>query len=105
MRNSKSLLDLDLSRVHRVVILTYSAGLEANNANTAALSPLSYLQRTAQVYPHKVAQIHQETKYTWAETYERCSRLASGLKDMGIEKGDTVSFLCPNTPPLFEAHF
>ena len=126
MRNSKSLLDLDLSRVHRVVILTsnelnkknnhvgangnmkdtiYSAGLEANNANTAALSPLSYLQRTAQVYPHKVAQIHQETKYTWAETYERCSRLASGLKDMGIEIGDTVSFLCPNTPPLFEAHF
>src|SRR5690554_6971143 len=114
MRNSKSLLDLDLSRVHRVVILTsnelnkknnhvgangnmkntiYSAGLEANNANTAALSPLSYLQRTAQVYPHKVAQIHQETKYTWAETYERCSRLASGLKDMGIRSEEHTSEL------------
>lgn len=83
----------------------YNTGLDANNANYAVLSPLSYLQRTAAVYPHKVAQIHQDTQYTWAQTHERCLRLASALQQMGIKKGETVSFLCANTPPLFEAHF
>lgn len=83
----------------------YNTGLDTNNANYAVLSPLSYLERTAAVYPHKVAQIHQDTQYTWAQTHERCVRLASALQQMGIKKGDTVSFLCANTPPLFEAHF
>src|SRR5690554_2627727 len=83
----------------------YNTGLDTNNANYAVLSPLSYLERTAAVYPHKVAQIHQDTQYTWAQTHERCLRLASALQQMGIKKGDTVSFLCANTPPLFEAHF
>lgn len=83
----------------------YDIGLDANNANYAALSPISYLQRTAAVYPHKIAQIHQETQYTWAQTHERCLRLASALHGLGVRKGHTVSFLCANTPPLFEAHF
>ena len=83
----------------------FELGLEANPANYTPLSPISYLQRAAFVYPDRVAQIHQDTRYTWAETYERCVRLASGLNAMGIKSGDTVSFLCANVPALFEAHF
>lgn len=83
----------------------YELGLEANPANYTAMSPVSYLQRAAFVYPNRTAQIHQDTRYTWAQTYERCVRLASGLAGMGIKTGDTVSFLCANIPPLFEAHF
>lgn len=83
----------------------YGLGLEANPANYTPLSPISYLQRAAFVYPNRVAQIHQDTRYTWAETYERCVRLASSLNAMGIKAGDTVSFMCANVPALFEAHF
>lgn len=83
----------------------YELGLESNPANYTPLSPISYLQRAAFVYPDRVAQIHQDTRYTWAETYERCVRLASGLNAMGIKAGETVSFLCANVPALFEAHF
>ncbi|MAK90811.1 MAG: acyl-CoA synthetase [Oceanospirillaceae bacterium] len=83
----------------------YDMGLDANPANYATLSPVSYLQRAAFVYPGRVAQVHQDTRYTWAETYERCVRLASALDKMGIQKGETVSFLCSNIPPMFEAHF
>ncbi|UXD86087.1 acyl-CoA synthetase [Thalassolituus hydrocarboniclasticus] len=83
----------------------YEMGLDANQANYTALSPISYLQRAAFVYPHRTAQIHQDTTYTWGETYERCVRLASGLKSLGIQHGETVSFLCANIPPMFEAHF
>ena len=83
----------------------YEMGLDANPANYTPLSPISYLQRTAFVYPERTAQIHQDTRYTWAETYERCVRLASALNAMGVQKGETVSFLCSNIPPMFEAHF
>ena len=83
----------------------YEMGLDTNEANYTPLSPISYLERAAFVYPERVAQIHQQTRYTWAETFERCVRLASALNGMGIQKGDTVSFLCSNIPPMFEAHF
>jgi len=83
----------------------YEMGLDTNEANYTPLSPISYLERAAFVYPERTAQIHQQTRYTWAETYERCVRLASALNGMGIGKGDTVSFMCSNIPPMFEAHF
>jgi fatty-acyl-CoA synthase len=83
----------------------YEMGLEQNPANYTPLSPISYLQRAAFVYPERVAQIHQDTRYTWAQTYDRCVRLASALNGMGVKKGETVSFLCANIPPMFEAHF
>ncbi len=83
----------------------YEMGLDANPANYTPLSPISYLQRAAFVYPDRVAQVHQDTRYTWAETYERCVRLGSALSAMGLQKGETVSFLCANIPPMFEAHF
>ncbi|SFX05660.1 acyl-CoA synthetase [Marinospirillum alkaliphilum] len=83
----------------------YNLGLDRNAANFAALTPLSYLQRAASVYPDRVAQIHHDQQLTWKQTYLRCVRLASALSKAGIAEGDTVSFIAANTNPLFEAHF
>jgi fatty-acyl-CoA synthase len=83
----------------------YDMGLERNAANFAALTPISYLQRAAFVYPDRVAQIHHDTTKTWQETYRRCVRLASALSKSGLGEGDTVSFISPNIYALFEAHF
>ena len=79
--------------------------LDQNPANFAALSPLSFIKRTAAVYPNHLAVIHQQTRRTWAETYQRTQQLASALTQRGIGKGDTVAFISPNLPELFEAHF
>lgn len=83
----------------------YNLGLDRNAANFAALTPLSYLQRAASVYPNYVAQNHHGQERTWKETYQRCVRLASALNKLGVGKGTTVSFVAPNISPLFEAHF
>ncbi len=79
--------------------------LEKNAANYTPLSPLSFLPRTALVYPDLTSVIHGHRRYSWAETYERCRRLASALRQRGIGLGDTVAIMAPNTPPHFEAHF
>jgi fatty-acyl-CoA synthase len=76
-----------------------------NAANYAPLTPLSFLVRTAFVYPDRVSVIHGPRRYTWSETAQRCRRLASALAARGIAHGDTVAVMAPNTPPLFEAHF
>src|SRR5690554_5772369 len=83
----------------------FSTGLDMNQANYAALTPLSFLARSAFVYPDYPALVHGPIRRTWSEVYERCRRLASSLTKRGIGKGDTVAFLCPNTPALYEAHF
>ena len=83
----------------------YEIDLEQNAANTVPLSPLSFLRRTAAVYPQRIAVIHGPLRRTWAETYERCVRLASALGKRGIGLGDTVAVMAPNTPEAFEAHF
>jgi fatty-acyl-CoA synthase len=83
----------------------YDEGLDQNSANFVPLTPLSFLERTASVYPDSISLIHGETRYTWAETYQRCRQLAAALEGMGITKGDTVSFMGANTPETFEAHF
>jgi len=79
--------------------------LGRNRANYAALSPLGFLTRAAQVYPDHPAVIHGELRQSWAETYARCRRLASALIAHGIAPGDTVAVMAPNTPPMFEAHY
>jgi fatty-acyl-CoA synthase len=79
--------------------------LPRNAANYAALSPLSFLARTAAVHPTRIAAIHGERRITWAEAGERCRRLASALARHGIAKGDTVAAMLPNIPEMFEAHF
>lgn len=83
----------------------YSRGLEKNPANHVPLTPLTFLDRTADVYPDRTAIIHGEFRQTWAITRERCYRLASALVQLGIEPGDTVSIIAPNTPAMLEAHF
>mgnify|MGYP001486489453 FL=1 len=83
----------------------YEQNLGINQANFAPLTPLSFIERSASVYPKRASVIHGDTTYTWAETYARSCRLASALSKMGIGDGDTVSFMGANTPETFEAHF
>ena len=79
--------------------------LDRNAANFAALSPLSFLERTASVYPEKLAIVHGSLRQDWGMTYARCRQLASSLQRAGIGKNDTVAVILPNTPPMVEAHF
>ena len=83
----------------------YDVGLEKNAANFVALSPLSYIERAAHVYPEALAIIYGERRQTWRETYARSRRLASALVARGIVAGDTVAVMLPNVPAMFEAHF
>src|SRR5258708_72010 len=83
----------------------FDHNLEKNPANYAPLTPLSFLERAAYVYPQRVSVIHGTQRYTWGETYARCRRLASALTKRGIAVGQTVAAMLPNTPPLYEAHF
>ena len=79
--------------------------LQANDANFVPLTPLSFLQRTADIYPQRESVIYNSRRYTWAQTRARCTRIASSLAARGLGKNDTVSILAFNTPELFEAHF
>ncbi|MFN2646920.1 MAG: AMP-binding protein, partial [Burkholderiales bacterium] len=83
----------------------FDHNLDKNPANYAALTPLSFLERAATVYPQRASVIHGAERYTWGETYARCRRLASALAKRGIGVGDTVAAMLPNTPPMYECHF
>jgi len=83
----------------------YEQDLDRNAANFTALSPLSFLARTAAVYPDRLAIVHGALRQTWQQTYTRCRQLASALTQRGIGLGDTVAVMLPNTPPMIEAHF
>jgi len=79
--------------------------LEPNGANFVALTPISFLQRTADIYPQRESLIYNQRRYTWAQTRNRCTRIASSLAARGIGKNDTVSLFAFNTPEMFESHF
>ena len=83
----------------------YELGLEKTDASFAPLTPTSFLERAATVYPTRVAIVHGPLRRTWAETYDRARRLASALAKRGVGRGDTVAVMLPNTPPMIEAHF
>ncbi|MEM7221391.1 MAG: acyl-CoA synthetase [Pseudomonadota bacterium] len=83
----------------------FETGLDKGPANHVALSPLSFLPRTAAVYPERTSVIHGTQRFTWRETAQRCRRLAAALTARGIGLGDTVAVMAPNTPPHFEATF
>lgn len=83
----------------------YEQDLPRNDANFATFTPLSFLERTALVYPERLAIIHGTLRQTWGRTYTRCRQLASALAQRGIGLGDTVAVMLPNTPPMVEAHF
>ena len=79
--------------------------LDQVKANFVPLSPLSFIERTAKVYPDRLSVIHGTRRYTWSQTYARTRQLASALKKLGIGKGDTVAIMGANTPETYEAHF
>ncbi len=83
----------------------YDRDLDKNPANYEALSPLSFLRRTAEVFPHRLAVVHGTWRYDYATLYMRCRRLASALARRGIRRGDTVAIIAANTPAHLEAHF
>ncbi|MBB5051016.1 fatty-acyl-CoA synthase [Afipia massiliensis] len=83
----------------------YSIGLDKNAANYVPLSPLSFLVRSASVYPDHTSAIYEGRSFTWAQTYERCKRFASFLAQRGIQRGDTVAAMLPNIPAMNEVHF
>ncbi len=83
----------------------YETDLSVQQANYQSLSPLSFFRRARDVYPEKLAVIHGNRRYTWADCYQRCVRVADGLCQLGVGKGDTVAILAANIPEMFEAHF
>ncbi|HYR24785.1 MAG TPA: acyl-CoA synthetase [Aquabacterium sp.] len=88
-----------------ISINPYETGLDKNAANYVSLSPLSFLTRTARIYPNRTAIIYGELRQSWADTDARCRRLASALTRRGVGRGDTVAVMLPNVPAMFEAHF
>ena len=83
----------------------YDINLDKNNANYVPLSPLTFLERTKDIYPNYEAVVYESRSYTWKEVYKRCVKFASALDKLGVKTGDTVSIMAFNTPEIFEAHY
>src|SRR4051794_23649800 len=83
----------------------YTIGLDKTPANFVPLSPLSFIARSAAVYPNLTSAVYEGRVFTWVETYERCLRFASFLAKRGIGRGDTVAAMLPNIPAMNEIHF
>ncbi|PAY06742.1 MULTISPECIES: acyl-CoA synthetase [Bradyrhizobium] len=83
----------------------YSIGLDKTPANYVPLTPLSFLARSAAVYPDHISAVYEGRSFTWKQTYERCKRFASYLAGRGIGHGDTVAAMLPNIPAMNELHF
>jgi fatty-acyl-CoA synthase len=83
----------------------YDIGLDKTPANYVPLTPLSFIARSAAVYPNHVSTVYEGRSFTWAETYARCRRFASYLAGRGIGEGDTIAAMLPNLPAMNELHF
>jgi fatty-acyl-CoA synthase len=83
----------------------YDIGLDKTPANFVALTPLSFLARTAAIYPDHVSTVYEGRVFTWSQTYARCRRFASYLAGRNIGHGDTVAVMLPNIPAMNELHF
>src|SRR6478752_1769801 len=83
----------------------YETGLDRVAANFQPLTPLSFLERAASVFPSHTAIIHGTQRIDYATFYGRSRRLASALSKLGIKRGDTVAVMLANTPPMLEAHY
>jgi len=79
--------------------------MEGQTVNRSVLTPVEFLTRSEYVYPEKTAVVYKEKRYTYKQFAERVYRLANALKARGVGKGDKVAFLCPNIPPMLEAHY
>lgn len=99
-----------MSDYHPTIPSPYQPGdqdvpLPATMANYTPLTPLSYLKRANDVYPHRIAVVHAQRELTWKQVYERCENAAARLTAMGVETGDVVAVVAPNIPALFELHY
>ena len=83
----------------------YEQHLDKNTANHVPLSPVSFVERCAEVFGDLPAVIHGQRRYTWAQVRERSARLAAALQSLGVGKGSTVSVMLPNTPEMVEVHY
>ncbi|MDH3859564.1 MAG: AMP-binding protein, partial [Gammaproteobacteria bacterium] len=83
----------------------YSTDLDKNAANYSPLSPLTFIERAASVYPDRNALIYGAKQQTWEQTYARCRRFASALQKHGLQQDETVALMLPNVPAMYEAHF
>jgi len=83
----------------------YEQDLDRNPANYASLTPLSFVERAAYVYPEATSVVHGKRRDTWKQTYANCRRLGSALAKRGLGRGDTVAAMLPNIPAMYEAHF
>jgi fatty-acyl-CoA synthase len=83
----------------------YDQGLDRQAANFVALSPVSFVERSAEVFADLPAVVHGARRYSWAQCRERSARLAAALRALGVGRGDTVSTMLPNTPEMVEAHY
>ncbi|POF31070.1 acyl-CoA synthetase [Roseibium marinum] len=83
----------------------FAQGLDKTTANYAALSPLSFLARAADVFPDTVAIVHGNQRTDYRDFYRRARQLASALAGLGVGRNDTVSVMLPNVPPMLEAHY
>ena len=83
----------------------HKTGLEQNKANYVPLSPVTFLKRTADIFPNYTSIISENNTFTWKSTFARCKLFASSLKKRKIKKGDTVSIIAPNSSAMYEAHF
>ena len=83
----------------------YERGLEKTAANHVALSPTSFVERSAEVFGDLDAVVHGDRRYTWRETRDRSARLAAALRSLGVGRGTTVSAILHNTPEMVEAHY
>ena len=88
-----------------MTIRNHKTGLEKNKANYVPLSPVTFLKRTADIFPNYTSIISENNKFTWKSTFTRCKLFASSLKKRKIKKGDTVSIIAPNSSAMYEAHF
>jgi fatty-acyl-CoA synthase len=79
--------------------------LEKNAANYVALSPVSFVERSAEVFGDLPAVVHGQRRYTWRQTRDRAARLAAALQAAGVKRGSTVSVMLGNTPEMVEAHY
>ena len=83
----------------------FDQDLDPNSANFTALSPVSFVERSAEIFGDLCAVVHGARKYTWAQTRGRSARLAAALQSLGVKRGTTVSAMLPNTPEMVEVHY
>ena len=83
----------------------FDQDLDPNPANFTALSPVSFVERSAEIFGDLNAVVHGSRRYTWAQTRDRSARLAAALRSLGVGRGSTVSAMLPNTPEMVEVHY